>query len=449
MNTTTHPAKTGLPVPPNEARSFRSAYAPRIGNGSGNVRLPGNACHSTDGRLCTACHASAVEYAEEIAPKESALREFWKSNVPGDISLQPLVRSPLGRRYRAVSKRKVVLSRHGFVLALMSPDEEGKATPLQVADCLIEPEAHGAIFRRISESLSGQSDSRLLDALNYVVIKGNLREHAVILNVRSISGPVVKLANALSRSLTRSVDAVKSVFLFQGEGDDRYYLGSKRAGAPPVVRRLFGPEQSYEQVRGKSFLFDPLAFSQVNPSILDALVGTVEQALKPGANETLFDLYCGYGLFAVCLAGSSQRVLGAEWTHASVFDAKKNAERNGVRNARFVRTDIDGTTVGRILDQSRQSDVAVLDPPRNGTAPGTIEVLASKRLRKVVHLFCNIDLLPSELSRWSHAGYALEHAVPFDMFPGTDSVEIMTVLSPRTSPIRPEFLKRKIENRVR
>ncbi len=363
--------------------------------------------------------------------KDAALQEFWKTTVPTDIPLQPLVQSPRGRRYRAVSKRKVVHRRQGYILSLMTPDEGGSSSPIQVLDCLIEPETHAAIFAKIAGTLARQGDSPLLEALNYVIIKGNLKEHAVILNVRSISGPVVKQANALSRSLTSAVDAVKSVFLFEGEADDRFYLGTKRPDAAPVFRRLFGPEQLYEHVHGRSFLFNPLAFSQVNPSILDALVRKLEGVLALNARETFYDLYCGYGLFAVSLAGLSQRVLGAEWSHASVLDAKRNAERNGVTNARFVRTDIDGTTVGSLLGQSRPSDVAVLDPPRNGTAPGTIEVLASKRLRKVVHLFCNIDLLPSEVARWSQSGYTLDEAIPFDMFPGTDSVEVMTVLSAR------------------
>ena len=184
-------------------------------------------------------------------------------------------------------------------------------------------------------------------------------------------------------------------------------------------------------MNGRSFLYNALAFSQVNPSMLDEFVGRIGRCLEMHGRETLYDLYCGYGLFGVSYAASVKHVLGAEWAHASVADAVQNAERNGAANARFARTDIDADSLARLLDRAQPTDIAILDPPRNGTAPGVIETVASRRLRKVLHLFCNIDLLPTELRRWQQSGYLLAEAIPFDMFPGTDSVEIMTVLVPR------------------
>jgi hypothetical protein len=49
-------------------------------------------------------------------------------------------------------------------------------------------------------------------------------------------------------------------------------------------------------------------------------------------------------------------------------------------------------------------------------------------------LFCRIDLMPAELERWRSTGYRLAEAVPFDMFPGTDEIEVMALFTPATIP---------------
>ena len=102
-------------------------------------------------------------------------------------------------------------------------------------------------------------------------------------------------------------------------------------------------------------------------------------------------------------------------------------------NARFIRTDINDETIERILAQATPSDVALLDPPRKGTSDGVIEAIAAKRPRKVVHIFCDIDIIGKELREWSKSGYTAKRAVPFDMFPGTPSIETMILLEPDTA----------------
>ena len=73
----------------------------------------------------------------------------------------------------------------------------------------------------------------------------------------------------------------------------------------------------------------------------------------------------------------------------------------------------------------------LLDPPRGGTAEGVIEVLAAKRPGRVVHLFCDIDIMPAEIRRWEASGYVREKVIPFDMFPGTSTIEVVTLLRPK------------------
>ena len=95
-----------------------------------------------------------------------------------------------------------------------------------------------------------------------------------------------------------------------------------------------------------------------------------------------------------------------------------------------MQSDISGQTIGRVMRDAAPGDAVILDPPRGGTAPGVIEGIAARAPARVVHVFCNIEGIAGELSRWASHGYAARQAVPFDLFPGTASVEVMVLLTP-------------------
>jgi 23S rRNA (uracil1939-C5)-methyltransferase len=114
-------------------------------------------------------------------------------------------------------------------------------------------------------------------------------------------------------------------------------------------------------------------------------------------------------------------------SHDSIESAIANASRHNAERVRFLRSDITADSIGAIMKQLRPHDRVILDPPRGGTSEGVIETIAALGPEKVVHLFCNIDLMPTEITRWLSSRYAITQAVPLDMFPGTGAVETMVL----------------------
>jgi 23S rRNA (uracil1939-C5)-methyltransferase len=86
--------------------------------------------------------------------------------------------------------------------------------------------------------------------------------------------------------------------------------------------------------------------------------------------------------------------------------------------------------IGDLLRGLKAYDRLLLDPPRNGAAPGVLEAAAAHRPQRVVHIVCTIDLLPAELRRWKDTGYQVVKAIPLDMFPGTSAIETLVALRP-------------------
>jgi 23S rRNA (uracil1939-C5)-methyltransferase len=397
----------------------------------GRVLAPGE-CQSLDGRRCHLCFAVRTEYEREAELKNETLQEFWKDlRLP--VPLEQLIPSPLGRGYRTVSKRKAFIHKGSISLALIDPDESGKPEPFPVVRCAIEPVRHAEIFQHLQQAVDAPHARPLAEQLRYVVIRGNDTELTVILNVREISGKLLSAANTLSKSLTRRFPSVIGLFLYLDETGGKYYLGVRNPRVRPTAKKLFGKSAVFQKACGKSFLFSPFSFSQVNQSLVERLVGECERLLALTREHRLYDLYCGYGLFALCLAERAREVIGVEVSHDSVDSAIENAERQRAGRVRFVRSNITADVVATVMKQLQPHDRVILDPPRGGTAEGVIETIAAFGPEKVVHLFCNIDLMPAEIKRWLSSGYEIRKAVPLDMFPGTSSVETVVLFEHRKS----------------
>lgn len=410
--------------------SLFSDFLNRVASREGihpRVTSPGE-CASPAGTRCRLCIAGTVDYDREYPQKARALKEFWRESLPG-TPLADLVPAVQGRGYRFVSKRKVFREGRAVRLGLIDPDERESGGFISVGRCAIEPPAHALIYQAAGALLASPEGSAVGSTLRYVVVKGDGEENLVLLNVRAISPEVVKAAGLFSKQLARRVPAVKSLLLYEDTTGGKYYLGSER-GRTPRVRKVFGRETLLVRAEGRPFLFGPLSFSQVNRGMIDPLVRGVRAMLEPQGTGALFDLYCGYGLFALSLAGGFGTVVGVESGRDAVDAARDNASRQHVRQARFIQSEISGETIGKLMRAADRRAAVILDPPRGGTAPGVIEGIAARHPARVVHIFCNIDGIKGELQRWGAQGYAARQAVPYDLFPGTPSLEVMVLLTP-------------------
>ena len=383
-------------------------------------------CQTQDGVLCRLCHASRLQYSQELEAKQSALEQFARDQLDA-TPLAPLIPSPEGRGYRTTTKRKMFQTRRGWTFGLIDPDDEGKLRGLEVQECVIEPPVHGRLYRVAGEFFRSPEGSSLASRTRHVVIRGGPAEQTLILTVDELSA-AFRSATRLSKMLGTQVPSLVGGFLYEDTTRGSHYLGTRGTGAHVQARKLFGKAEIFLRVLAKPFLFSPFVFSQVNPLLVERMILTVADLLEPDPRGMLYDLYCGYGLFALSLADRFRGSVGMEVSALSVGAARRNAERQRAQKARFQVGEITPERIGSMLRGLRPADRVLLDPPRNGAGPGVIEAIAARRPRRAVHIVCNIDLLGRELRRWKEAGYRVVTAVPLDMFPGTSTIETVVAL---------------------
>ncbi|MBI3928930.1 MAG: class I SAM-dependent RNA methyltransferase [Armatimonadetes bacterium] len=381
-------------------------------------QLAAGECRTAEGRPCPICWGRELEYPQELALKEKALERWWASNL-GRTPREPLLSASEGRSYRSVTKRRAFAAgRLGLV------DGSGRGVrPLSVARCAIEPELHTRIYANVEKQLADKK--RLSSRLNYVVLKTHARGTAIILNLSEASRPVHVEADRLLRNLSSAHPELTAGFLYQASPGSHYYLD-----AGGRLERVFGKPRLVVEVAGCRLEYSPLSFSQIHLGMLEPLVDCARTMLELDRGTTFWDLYCGYGLFAVALGPLASRTAGADVSPESIASARANARRNGLARCRFWQGDLRPSML-QCLPTGRPLAV-LLDPPRQGPARGLVDRLAAIGPRRAVHVFCDIDRLPADLGIWRRRGYAVTRAQPLDLFPGTSSIEVMVALARRS-----------------
>lgn len=408
------PAAKGQPSP--EASGSLAEFI-RLQAARRGLKLPG----------AGAAALAWLDYGLEIQLKNSALAAFWKQHeLPGRP--QAIVGSPRPRHYRTTSKRRLLAADGG--------ERQGsKGRPLFCEGedaALLEPREHASIFAAMDERLRLPEFRPLARSLNFIIIRGTYEEFQVIFNLHAMSREANRLllkAAAVLRGLGANVI---SAFLYLDPGRSPYYLENDRPRGPFPIKKLFGPERFRMRLGDLTFAVPPVAFSQVNESLLPLLLANVGELLAGEGRERLLDLYCGYGLFTFSLRPRYREIIAVDAAPASIrAGSSMLSPAPGQARVNFKVHSIARDSLSAALPPplAPGAEDVILDPPRRGTDAAVIRSIARRRPGRVLHLFCASEELPAAIGHWRRSGYLVRRIVPMDMFAGTPQLETLVLLS--------------------
>ena len=191
---------------------------------------------------------------------------------------------------------------------------------------------------------------------------------------------------------------------------------------------LYGDGTITDTLCGLQFRLSAPAFYQVNHAQAERLYEKAVQLAGLTGNETVLDLYCGTGTITLCLARHAKKAIGVEIVPQAIEDAKFNAAQNGMENAEFFCMDA-GQAAKMLADRRTRPDVIVVDPPRKGVSADVIEAIGTMAPQRVVYVSCDPATLARDLKLLTAAGYTLQTAEAFDLFPRCAHVETVVLLS--------------------
>ncbi|HXS47958.1 MAG TPA: 23S rRNA (uracil(1939)-C(5))-methyltransferase RlmD [Solirubrobacterales bacterium] len=190
---------------------------------------------------------------------------------------------------------------------------------------------------------------------------------------------------------------------------------------------VLGEEWLHEELCGLDFEMSYNAFFQTNTEMAERLYAVAAEYAGLSGGERVFDLYCGIGTIGLTMAGKAGEVWGLEIVPDAIADAERNAERNGIGNARFVAGSA-RTGVRPLVEQAGKPDVVLLDPPRPGLSQKIVRRVIECDAKRIVYISCNPTTLAPNAAQLVEAGYRLRRVRPVDMFPQTPHIECVALL---------------------
>ncbi len=171
------------------------------------------------------------------------------------------------------------------------------------------------------------------------------------------------------------------------------------------------------------------SFFQNNFFLLPGLVDTVRSALTAAGTKHLVDLYCGVGFFGIALASAVESFVGVECDRMAITAARKNAAMKNATNGEFISANVEDALPNLVNKFSAAATSVLIDPPRKGCLPQTLQLLRDQRPAQIIYVSCNPATMARDLNILCADGvFTLAKVTPLDMFPQTQHVECVADL---------------------
>ncbi|MDO4541095.1 MAG: 23S rRNA (uracil(1939)-C(5))-methyltransferase RlmD [Syntrophomonadaceae bacterium] len=359
---------------------------------------------------CGGCVWQHVTYAQQLAYKRQTVAEQLRRIAHIEAEVAPVIGMENPRHYRNKVTWQVGRGKDDVGLGFFRADSHEM---LPFCACGIIPplmnEIGGWLNERVSVAGLGGGDQ-------------------VVLRQSNVDGSLL--------------------LLLPREPSDGDFLPALRARFPEIasvcvmdggkLRAVFGPGWQLQALAGCRYRIGATGFLQVNSVQADKLYAVILSMVGEGASFDILEAYCGSGTISCMLARAGHRVCGVEYNAAAVADADFNVALNGlapeccifycgacedllsgIRNP-WRAADAKGAPGG--------FDVVILDPPRAGCHPASLEAITDQAPPRIIYVSCDPATLARDLARFCAAGYQVDAVQPVDMFPHTAHVETVVAL---------------------
>jgi len=239
------------------------------------------------------------------------------------------------------------------------------------------------------------------------------------------NGPAKKLEIGFIRTDNKFVEDITECKIAEPSLNEQ--ITHVRANPPPK-----GGIKVVLRVQAEGWEVPRDSFFQNNFFLLPQLVETVRNCLQAGGARHLIDLYCGVGFFGIEAAGVVDSFVGVEYDQLAIAAARQNAASRAINNGEFVAAKVEAILPELLKKFTAEKTAVILDPPRKGCWPETLELLRQTRPAQVIYVSCHPATMARDLNILCADGvFELVRVQPLDMFPQTQHVECVADLRRR------------------
>ena len=370
-------------------------------------------------KKCGGCQLQNLTYEQQLRYKQvKCIRLLGKFCRVGEI-----IGMENPYHYRNKVQAAFALDRHSNIISGVYQSSSHKIVPVTV--CMTEDEKADEIIGTIRRLLKNFK----LRPYNEDTGRGFLRH--VLVKRGFKSGQIMVVLVTGTRDFPKKKDFVATLLKIHPEITTVVQNVNNQKTSMVLGNRsevLFGDGYITEQLGDFSFRISPKAFYQINPIQTEVLYNTTLEFAGLTGKETVIDAYCGTGTIGIFASPKAKKVVGVELNPDAVKDARVNAKLNSAENTEFYNADA-GEFLADAAASNEKYDVVIMDPPRSGSTVKFLKSVVKLAPKTVVYVSCNPETLARDLMFLVKNGYKVKKIQPVDMFPHTNHVETVVLLS--------------------
>ena len=185
--------------------------------------------------------------------------------------------------------------------------------------------------------------------------------------------------------------------------------------------RLAGARSITQRYGDFDLTVSATSFAQPNPAAASQLYSELTRWAGAGAHA--LDLYAGSGIIGLHLAKGFGQVTALELDRSSVIRGVRDATRLGVDNLSFIHAD------ARKLSALPDAELITVDPPRAGLAKAARQAITASKAARLIYVSCDVATWARDVAEFVAAGWRLGRAQPFDFYPQTHHIEMLSLLT--------------------
>lgn len=340
---------------------------------------------------CGGCSIMNLEYQTQLELKKNSIKNSIKKTCKIDLENLEIIPS---KEFRYRNKIRLQVDGHGK----LAYNKKNSNDLVKVDDCLIARKIISDNFIKIGQ-ITEDICKRYPNSLKEISIRTNNID--ILINI-SMKNSKAEIINYIEDNYKNSEFLIKVVGKSERIISKRDYLDYK--------------------VLDKDIRISSNDFYQVNDYQIENLYKQAKEFL--GQNKRLLDLYCGSATSSIAINGDN--IVGVDINKHAIEDANKNAERNNLKNYKFLAKDSKYITDKFI--KKEKIDAIIVDPPRAGLDKDVVKHISNVGIKEVVYISCNPQTLARDISRFINNGFTLKKIKACDMFPQSMHVETIALI---------------------
>lgn len=368
---------------------------------------------------CGGCQLLDMPYEKQLKQKQKQVNKLLKPycNTEKIIGME----NPF--HYR--NKVHAVFGHRKDGTVISGIYQQGTHFIVPVDECLIEDKRADAIIRDIRDLLKSFKIKTYNEDTGYGLFRHVLvrtgHHSGQVMVVLVLGSPILPSKNNFVKALRKLHPEITTIILNVNNQKTSMILGEKETV-------LYGKGYIEDELCGHIFRISSKSFYQVNTAQTEKLYTKAIELAGLTGKERVIDAYCGIGTIGLIASDKAKEVISVELNPDAVKDAIVNAKRNGIKNVHFYQNDA-GVFMRQMADEGESADVVFMDPPRSGSDEKFLSSVVTLNPKRVVYVSCDPTTLARDLKYLTKHGYSAVTVVPVDMFPATEHVETVCLLS--------------------